>query len=136
VLATAAALGMLVMAAMLDRPEAGIAIAQRTAAAYDALPPQERARTTVMGSSYIVAAYLDGYGSPLGLPPAHSTNRAYGYFPPPPDDQDAALYVGADPVELRPYFAAVREVGQDTWLCTGRQQPWSMMWPRLRNLTV
>lgn len=77
----------------------------------------------------------------LTLPPVHSSNRSYGWFPPPSDDVDTVLYVGSDPGELRPWFADVRPVG-DTgtgarlWLATGRLAPWSDFWPALRHLDV
>ncbi len=51
------------------------------------------------------------------------------------------LFVGGDPDALRPYFTDVREVaegGEDAsvWLCTGRQEPWAQLWPRLRALSL
>jgi hypothetical protein len=88
-----------------------------------------------------LAAYLDGYSTAYGLPQAYSSNRSYGYFPPPPDVADAVLYVGSGPDEVAPYFADVRKVadgGADAsvWLCTGRREPWASFWPQLRHLTV
>jgi hypothetical protein len=119
----------------------GERIAQRAATAYQELPPDVRERTALMGGSYIVAAYLDGYSLEYGLPQAHSGNRGYGWFPPPPEDDDTVLFVGGDPESLRPYFADARKVadgGDDAsvWLLTGRQLPWAEFWPRLRTLTV
>lgn len=119
----------------------GSAIAQRAADAYHRLPPAQREDTAIVGQSYINAAYIDGYSLRHDLPQAHSTNRGYGYFPPPPEHKDAALYVGSSPDELRPYFTEVRKVadgGKDpsVWLCTGKQQPWEHLWPRLRHLDV
>jgi len=116
-------------------------IARRAAAAYHALPPDQQARTVVMGQSYILAAYLDGYSTAYCLPQAFSSNRSYGYFPPPPDGADAVLYVGSGPDEVAPYFADVRKVadgGADAsvWLCTGRREPWASFCPQLRHLTV
>jgi 4-amino-4-deoxy-L-arabinose transferase-like glycosyltransferase len=119
----------------------GEAIAQRAATAYLDLPPEVREHTALMGESYIVAAYLDGYSLQYGLPQAHSGNRGYGWFPPPPETADTVLFVGGDPGDLRPYFADVRMLaggGLDAsvWLCTGRQVPWGELWPRLRTLSV
>lgn len=67
--------------------------------------------------------------------------RSYGYFPPPPEGQDAVLYVGSSPDEVRPHFIGVRKVadgGTDAsvWLCTGKREPWASLWPRLRHLSV
>jgi hypothetical protein len=93
-----------------------------------------------MGDSYIVAAYLDGYSLQYGLPQAYSTNRGYGWFPPPPEDAGTVLYVGGEPDELCPYFSEVRRLTGDgetnIWLCTGRQEAWTALWPGLRSLTV
>jgi hypothetical protein len=116
-------------------------IAQRTADVYRSLPPERRERTVMIGESYIVAAYIDGYGSRYQLPQAYSTNRSYGYFPPPPDDRDSALFIGRDPGAFRPYFATVcgvGDVGDDmhAYLLTGQRKSWAEMWPQLRTLTV
>jgi hypothetical protein len=140
-LATVAAVAVLVVSTSVTPPGAGEDIARGTAAAYAALPPDEQARTVVMGQSYIIAAYLDGYSSTYGLPRAYSSNRSYGYFPPPPESADAVLYVGSVPDEVVPYFAEVREVGEAgaagrVWLGTGRREAWASIWPRLRHLTV
>ena len=139
--ATAAAVATLVVSTSITRSDVGEDIARRTAAAYHALPPDEQARTVVMGQSYILAAYLDGYSTAYGLPQAYSSNRSYGYFPPPPDVADAVLYVGSGPDEVAPYVADVHKVadgGPDAsvWLCSGRREPWVSFWPQLRHLTV
>jgi 4-amino-4-deoxy-L-arabinose transferase-like glycosyltransferase len=142
-LSAAAAGGLLLFSATTiatTSDEAGEAIAQRAAAAYHNLPPEVRERTALMGGSYIIAAYIDGYSLQYGLPQAYSGNRGYGWFPPPPEDDDTVLFVGAHPGSLRPYFSDVRMLTADqnasVWLCTGRQLPWAELWPRLRTLTV
>jgi hypothetical protein len=143
-LSAAAAGGLLLFSATTittTSDDIGEAIAQRAATAYRDLPPEVREHTALMGESYIVAAYLDGYSLQYGLPQAHSGNRGYGWFPPPPETADTVLFVGGDPGDLRPYFADVRMLaggGLDAsvWLCTGRQVPWAELWPRLRTLSV
>ena len=110
-LSVAAAGGMLALSFALVDSGVGEGIARRTADAYHALPPPEQARTAIIGESYIVAAYLDGYAPAYRLPPAYSGNRSYGYFPSPPESEDAVLYVGtAAPDRLSPYFTDVRPV--------------------------
>lgn len=141
VLAVTSAVAVLVLSVQITRSEVGEQIARQTAQAYHGLPSRQREHTAVMGESYIVAAYLDGYAETYGLPAAYSPNRSYGYFDPPPDSVDSILYVGSGADAVRPYFTTVRTVGaigDDTriHLLTGRQQPWQSMWPRLRTLTV
>ncbi|MHA6798344.1 ArnT family glycosyltransferase [Bounagaea algeriensis] len=121
----------------------GSEVAQRTAAAYRGLPEHERDRTAIMGETYIIAAYIDSYAPQYDLPKAHSSNRSYGYFPPPPETQDQVLYVGTDPAELRPHFTEVRRVDgaanaseASVWLGSGKREPWESLWPRLRHLDV
>lgn len=122
-------------------PGPGETVAQHTAAAYRALPAAQQHRTVVLGQSYIYAAIIDDRGPALGLPPAYSGNRSYGYFTPPTDDRDTVLWIGDDPDALRGHFTDVRRVadaGADAgvWLATGRTEPWSEIWPHLRTLTV
>ncbi|RDI63930.1 glycosyltransferase family 39 protein [Nocardia pseudobrasiliensis] len=139
VLSVAAAAGMLVVSVSADDPGPGEKIAGRTMTAYRQLSPRERDSTVVVGESYIVAAYLDVYGH--DLPPVYSTNRSYGYFPPPPDSARDALYVGKAPDELRDRFASCRKLFDDDeeqqqWLCTDRRDSWKVLWPRLRHLDM
>jgi hypothetical protein len=140
-LSAALAVGILVLSVTIVRSDVGEQIAQRTADAFRALPPAQRDRTAVFGESYIVAAYLDGYSERYQLPEAYSTNRSYGYFPPPPADHDTVLYVGREPGALGAYFADTRrvgDVGEDmhAYLLTGQRQSWDDIWPRVRTLTV
>ncbi len=141
VLSAALAVGALILSVTVVRSDVGEQIARRTAEVYHGLPAGQRERTVVMGQSYIVAAYIDGYSKRYNLPEAYSTNRSYGYFPPPPAGSDAVLYVGDDVARLRPFFADVRTVGDigddlDISVLTGLRQPWDQIWQELRTLTV
>ncbi len=137
----ALAIATLVLSVVLVGDDAGQRIAARTGDAYHALPDKQRQRTVVLGQSYIVAAYLDGYSDDYSLPKAFSVNRSYGYFPPPPADSDTALYVGSDADDFRPYFADVRKVADisedmGVYLLTGQRQSWKALWTQLRTLKV
>ncbi|OLO98994.1 glycosyl transferase family 39 [Mycolicibacterium porcinum] len=141
VASVALALGALVISTTAVHSDVPEKIAQRAGDMYRSLPADRREHTALLGDAYLVAAYLDGYGHRYGLPAAYSLNRSYGYFPPPRADQSDVLYIGKDPGELRQYFLGVRvagDIGEDmhAYLLTGRQQPWELIWPRLRNLTV
>jgi hypothetical protein len=94
-----------------------------------------------MGESYVLAAYIDDLSGKYDLPNAYSSNRSYGYFPPPPPDKDAMLYIGTNPDRIRPNFRDAIKVGEvqgdiNAWLLTGRLEPWDTIYPRLRTLTV
>jgi hypothetical protein len=140
-LGAGAAGAMLAVSVMVAAPTVGGQVTDATIGAYQALPPGQRERTAVMAESYIYAAFLDVHAPEGALPPALSSNRSYGWFPPPSDDVDTVLYLGTDADELRPWFADVRPAG-DTgtgarlWLATGRLAPWAGFWPSLRHLDV
>ncbi|GAA4939076.1 dolichyl-phosphate-mannose-protein mannosyltransferase [Actinomycetospora succinea] len=141
VIGAAAAIAMMPLSTVMAAPEVADTVAGATVHAYDALPAEQRARTGVMAESYIYAAYLDVAAPEDALPPALSSNRSYGWFPPPSDDVDAVLYLGSSADELRPWFADVRPVGAagtdaTVWLATGRLAPWESFWPTLRHLDV
>lgn len=132
---------MLVLSVSLTRSDVGEQIARHTADAYHALPAERQRRTAIVGESYIIAAYVDGYSDRYRLPEAFSLSRSYGYFAPPSAELDAALYVGRDPGPLRRYFERSREVadvGDDmhAYVLTGQRQKWEFIWPRERTLTV
>ncbi|MBF6175766.1 glycosyltransferase family 39 protein [Nocardia blacklockiae] len=138
-LSAAAAAGMLALSVVSAKSDAAESIARRTTDAYRALPADERAATVVMGQSYITAAFIDVYAP--GLPAAYSTNRSYGYFPPPPDSARHVLYVGTSPDELRDHFGSCRRLVDDgeeqaEWFCADRRESWRELWPRLRHLDL
>jgi len=138
---TALASGALVLSVTITRSDVGEQIAHRTADAFHALPVDQQQRTAIVGESYIVAAYLDGYSERFGLPEAHSLNRSYGYFPAPRPEFDSVLYIGRDAASLRDYFDTSRQIadiGEDlhAFVLTGRRQSWESIWSHERTLTV
>ncbi|MQY22081.1 glycosyltransferase family 39 protein [Nocardia macrotermitis] len=139
-LSAAAAVGIVVVSTSAADAGAAQTISQRASTSYRELPERDRRETIIMGESYIVAAYIDVY-SPAGTPPAYSSNRAYGYFPAPPESARSVLYVGSEIDELRGHFDRCRTVigddsSQKVWWCTGRHESWARLWPRLRHLGV
>lgn len=122
--------------------------ADDVAAAYRALPAEQRHRTVILTGSYWEAAALARFGPPRGLPEAYSAHRGYWYFGSPPEGARDVLYLG-DPAALAPYFTGLRKVGQiDTaplgvrtffdgapiWLATDRQPSWATLWTQLRTM--
>lgn len=139
--ATAVAVGVLVTSVSITRSDTAEDIVRRTADVYHGLPSTQRDRTAIVGESYIVAAFVDGYSKRYGLPQAYSLNRSYGYFAPPPVDRDVVLYVGADPDALRPYFGDTRRIADinddmRAYLLSGQRQSWDVIWSDARTLTV
>ncbi|MGW0163112.1 glycosyltransferase family 39 protein [Mycobacterium sp. NPDC003323] len=141
-LSTAAAIGGVVLGVVMTRSDVGEQIAQRAAADFHGLSPQQRERTAIIGESYIVAAYLDGYADRYDLPAAFSPTRSYGYFPAPAAGLDTVLLVGDHgPERLAPYFTGIRELERGDgdigrWLLTGPKEDWDTLWPKVRTLSV
>ncbi|MCX2729241.1 glycosyltransferase family 39 protein [Saccharopolyspora sp. NFXS83] len=147
------ATGALVFTSVMASPRFADELATATARAYADLPAEQRARTALVATPYVYATYLDAAPPELGLPPAASTNRAYGWFPPPPEHQDRVLFVG-DLGRLRPWFAEARPVAvveaptplgtygglvperTTIWQLTGRTAAWPVIWEDLRDLTL
>lgn len=148
---TVLAVAALASSVVLASPRFGDALVEATAAAYRDLPAETRARTALGADPYVYAAFLDAAPPGTGLPPAVGTDRAYGWFAPPPEHQDRLLLVG-DPERLAPWFTDVRPVGSvaaptplgtygglveestTVWLLTGRTQPWATIWLQARDL--
>jgi hypothetical protein len=140
-LSVALAAGSLILSASVTRSDVGEQIAKRTAETYQELPAAQRERTVIVGESYIIAAYLDGYSQRYRIPETFSLNRSYGYFPAPAAERDSVLFIGRDPARLGAYFATSNEVaaiGDDmhAYLLTGRRQPWDVLWRNERTLVV
>ncbi len=141
-ISVAVALSGVYLGVVLTRSDAGEQIAQRAAEAYASLPAEQRERTALIGESYIVAAYIDGYSAKYDLPAAFSPTRSYGYFGAPGPEIDTVLVIGEnEPDRLRPYFDEVRKLDGpedqiDVWLMTGPTEGWDTLWPKVRTLEV
>ncbi|MBN6038194.1 glycosyltransferase family 39 protein [Amycolatopsis sp. 195334CR] len=138
---------------VLASPKFADPLVAATARAYHDLPPWQRERTAIGANPYVYAAYLDAAAPELELPAAASPNRAYGWFPPPPDSQDHLLLAG-EPDQLRPWFTHLRALttvhattplgtygglvpeATTIWLLSGRNTPWTEIWPALRGLAL
>lgn len=121
-------------------------LAADTAAAHRSLPPEQRARTTVLAFSYWYAAALEVHGPAYGLPDTYSAHRGFAFFGPPPDSTTAAILVGevrgADrlcrtitplPPHRDPTANAVVNGDVPLALCELRA-PWSVSWGSITHM--
>jgi Dolichyl-phosphate-mannose-protein mannosyltransferase len=112
--ATAARFGVLranpELAEELGWPE----LVDQVRAVLDALPPDERARATVLTRSYGEAAALDLLGPGRGVPAGTALSGHNSYADWWPDDRPAGTVaaLGYPPAALAPYFACCEEVGR------------------------
>ncbi|MGD0474018.1 MAG: glycosyltransferase family 39 protein [Candidatus Velthaea sp.] len=114
--------------------------------AYDSLPPNERARTSILVDNYGEAAALDVYGMAYGLPPALSGHNQYFFWGRRGQDPENLLRVQANPERLRPYCAQMQvlgttqsryarslENGKTIAFCRGVHPSLAKLWPSLKN---
>jgi hypothetical protein len=116
---------------------------------YQALPPAQRAVTTIVTANYGEAGALDRYGPGFRLPQAYSGHNAFWFWGPPPAVDRAAIVVNMDPAFLRHEFQHVRQVatfynglGVDDgeqaatiYLATGLKSSWARAWPAFMDFS-
>ncbi len=112
---------------------------------YNALPPQERARTAIFCDNYGEAGAIDLFGPKYGLPPAISGHQNYFFWGPRGYDGQSMIVVGETKKELQHYFSSVTEAGsfENRWampyengpiyLCHGPKEPLAEYWPHTKN---
>ena len=76
-------------------------MAEKVAAVYNALPPEERAKAVFFGGNYGEAAAIDIFGRPLGLPPAISGQNSYYLWGPMGHDASVVILLRNDLTDLR-----------------------------------
>jgi 4-amino-4-deoxy-L-arabinose transferase-like glycosyltransferase len=114
--------------------------------AWSAVPPDARARTSVLVDNYGEAAAIDVYGAPYGLPPALSGHNQYYLWAQRGQPAANLLRVQRNPERLQRYCAAVRilgttsspyamayENGKTIAYCRGLHPPLTQIWPGLKN---
>ncbi|HEY1451983.1 MAG TPA: glycosyltransferase family 39 protein [Roseiarcus sp.] len=121
-------------------------LAEVVGKAYQALPPDDRARAVFFGRNYGEAAAVDFFGAPYGLPPAISGHENYFLWGPRGHDGSVMLILGGSRDDLLKLFRSVEPVGrldnplglpeesgQTLWLCRNRFEPLPKAWPNLRR---
>jgi len=121
-------------------------IAEAVGRAYQALPPDEKARAVFFAWNYGDAAAVDFFGAPWGLPPSISGHENYFLWGPRGADGSVVLVLGGTRKGLLKMFRIVEPVGhvdnplgmpeesgQTLWLCRDMIEPFEEVWPRLRH---
>jgi len=114
-------------------------------AAYDSLPPAERARTAIVVDNYGEAAALDVYGYEYHLPEALSGHNQYFLWAERGQHPVDVLRVQNNPERLAPFCATVKvfgtttaryardfENGKTIALCRGLHPDIATIWPSLK----
>ncbi|MGH9868176.1 MAG: ArnT family glycosyltransferase [Candidatus Polarisedimenticolia bacterium] len=121
-------------------------MASKVAAAWNALPEEDRARGAVFAQNYGEAGALDVLGRRLGLPPVSSGHNSYWMWGPTHPDPHVIVVLGGDEEDNRMYFEELTRVDtiecprcmpyeRDLGVYVGRgpKMPLAEAWPRLKN---
>ncbi len=120
-------------------------LVEKTAQLYHSLPPDEQAKTAILGGSYGDAGAIDFFGPKYGLPKSISAHQNYWYWGP-------RNYTGESVILLHwPRASAERHCAEvvqgptldnpwsmdeeryTIWLCKGMKPPLQEFWPDLKN---
>jgi hypothetical protein len=118
---------------------------EKVAAAYHALPPEERAKAGIYASNYGEAGAIDLFGPRHGLPPAVSPHQNYFLWGPRDVTGEVLIVLQSDREELEEHFASVEAAGEvghpysmgeehyTIFVCRGLRQPLAELWPSLKH---
>jgi hypothetical protein len=115
---------------------------------YDRLPPVDRKRSVIWGSSYGAAGAVDYFGPRHGLPKAISGHQNYYLWGPGEASGELVIPVGFQVADLEPWFDQVELAGQvdcrycmpdrrteRIYLCRGLKLPLPEFWPQVKCWT-
>jgi hypothetical protein len=118
---------------------------QVVAHAYNALPPDVRAKTAIFGQGYGQASTIDFFGPKYGLPPALSGHQSYFLWGPRDYTGESMIVMGDRRARLEELFGSVQKVGHvdhpysmpyehiDVFYCRGLKRPLSELWPQIKH---
>ncbi|HEY3929555.1 MAG TPA: glycosyltransferase family 39 protein [Candidatus Koribacter sp.] len=120
-------------------------LAKKTADFYHSLPPEEQAKTAILGGSYGDAGAIDFFGPKYGLPKSISAHQNYWYWGPRNYTGESVilLHWGLDDVKenCTTYVEgptldnpwSMDEEHYTIYLCRGMRPPLQQFWPRLKH---
>ena len=127
---------------MFGWPEMAAVVAR----AYNALPPDERARCGIFGQNYGQAGAIDFFGPRYGLPKAISGHQNYFLWGPRGYTGDCVIVMDDDRETLESIFHDVRQVGvvrhplampyendKPVHLCRRPKVPLAELWPKIKK---
>jgi len=120
-------------------------MARKTGEIYNALPPEERAKTAIFANSYGQAGAIDFFGKKYGLPKSISNHQSYWLWGP-RGNASLILHIGGSPQRWRALCGSVETVGtfggpyvmpyennRPIFLCRDLRRPLDEIWGRLKR---
>lgn len=112
---------------------------------YDALPPEERAKTGIFANNYGEAGAINLFGPRYGLPRATSAHQTHFLWGPGENPADNFIVLQDDRESLERVCTSVEEVAVHShpwgmaeennpiFVCRGLRPPLAELWPRLKH---
>jgi Dolichyl-phosphate-mannose-protein mannosyltransferase len=120
-------------------------MARKVGEIYNALPPEQRAKTAIFANSYGQAGAIDFFGKKYGLPKAISNHQSYWLWGPRDYTGESVIVLGSDGTGDRKHFGSVEVVGRtdhpysrrdehfDIFLCRDLNTTLPALWPKAKK---
>jgi Dolichyl-phosphate-mannose-protein mannosyltransferase len=120
-------------------------MARKVGEVYNALPPEERAKTAIFANGYGQASAIDFFGKKYGLPKSICRHQNYWLWGPRDYTGESVIVLGSDGKGDREHFASVEAVGRtdhpysrrdehfDIFLCRGLNTTLQALWPKTKK---
>jgi len=120
-------------------------MARKTGEVYNALPPEERARTAIFANGYGQAGAIDFFGSKYGLPKSICNHQNYWLWGPRDYTGEIVIVLGSDGTGDRKHFVSVEAAGRtdhpysrrdehfDIFVCRGLNTTLQAVWPKMKK---
>jgi len=120
-------------------------MARKVGEIYNALPPEQRAKTAIFANGYGQAGAIDFFGKKYGLPKSICRHQNYWLWGPRDYTGESVIVLGSDGKGDREHFASVEAVGRtdhpysrrdehfDIFLCRDLNTTLQALWPKTKK---
>lgn len=120
-------------------------MARKVGEVYNALPPEQRAKTAIFANGYGQAGAIDFFGAKYGLPKSICRHQNYWLWGPRDYTGESVIVLGSDGKGDREHFASVEAVGRtdhpysrrdehfDIFLCRDLNPTLQALWPKTKK---